>query len=285
MKIFITGDMGKLGSIASNKLRAQGHEVVGYDIKRDGNQDILNPTALQTAMAGCEVVIHTAAYPHPHGGDMNFYFRVNVIGTFNVLKAARSNNVRRVVYTSSTAYYGCDYHGALEGGKLTPHKFPITEDTPPANVDGHCTTETKLDQYGQSKVMAEQLLAWFGTQRLMETIALRIAPANTKAEQYGADPTKFHWDGDASYRRGAFFANCHPDYAADAIVKATLADGEFWYEAFNICDKYTVVPVTAFLREQYPGVAKTTGFKGKISLISPAKAKEMLGWQPCEDKK
>lgn len=276
MRILVTGHLGKLGSKTSSLLVEHGHEVFGFDRKDSARAELSNYEELVRKMQGCECVVHTAGIPHPRRkSPLDPFFDDNVVGTFNVLKAAVDTCVKRVVYFSSTAYYGCDARGRLE-----PAYFPIDEGHPVASTQGYSTGG--LDQYCQSKVMAEQLLAYYGTNKLVETIALRIAPANTKGEQYYQG---FNWRTDKSYIRGCFFVNCHPDYVAQAAVLATEAEGEFWYEAFNIVDRFTHKTIDAkrFLMREYPLVEVRGPLDPRSSLITPDKAVRVLGFQPCED--
>lgn len=282
MKILITGDMGHLGSRASKLLVEAGHEVVGYDIQRSETEDIADRQNLKRAMWGCQCVIHAAAIPHPKHGGFRHYFNVNVTGSANVFGVASECDVQRVVYLSSTGFYGCDTQGRLE-----PSYFPIDEAHPIASQPGRAFG--KLDAYNQSKVMAEQALAWFGTNEEFEAIALRIAPANPKARQYRGGYTwqeyceDYNATGD-NWARGCLFSNAHPDYVAQAIVLAVEVPGPFRYEPFNITDRYThkMVNVRAFLKQEYPNVL-AKGLHPHASLITPKKAMEILGFEPCED--
>ena len=271
--ILVTGDKGKLGS----RVRALlGDRAKGYDLQR--GQDILDSAALVGAMDGCEAVVHCAGIPHPNAGDFVDYARTNVWGTMNVCQAARALKVRRVVYFSSTAYYGCNV-----SGKLHPLYLPIDEAHPPANCEGR--SEGALDAYNQSKVMAEQVLAWYGTQGLVQTVALRCAPANPKSGQY---PAGFDWRACTDYRRGSLWANCHPQYAAQAAVLAVNHEGLFWYEAFNLCDRYVpeCVDLREFLAKEYREQSQHFIARAKVgrSLFDTTKAQEVLGWEPCDEK-
>jgi len=273
MRVMVTGNRGRLGSMACKVLEAQGHGVVGYD--RKGDQDLLNYALLKQKMAGSHCVVHAAGIPTPQNFPMERFFQDNVESTLNVLRAACETGVKRVVYFSSTAYYGCDIRG-----RLNPLYFPIDEAHPIAAMPG--CSEGGLEPYCQSKVMAEQLLAYYGTNHMVETIALRIAPANPKSKQY---PRGFDWRKDTGWIRGCFFSNCHPDYVVQAACLAVEAKQEFWYEPFNIGDKYThgSINVEDVLKRDYPGAATLGNLKGHASLLDISKAVSVLGFQPCED--
>lgn len=269
-KVFLTGDFGKLGSHMAKTLMHE-YAIVGFDLKH--GEDLANYDQLRERMKGCTYVIHTAAIPHP-GAAIEAYFRVNVVGTLNVLRAAEANGVKRVVYTSSTGYYGCDIKG-----KLWPRYLPIDEQHPIASIEGQ--SEGVLDAYNQSKVMAEQLLAYYGTNRRFEVVVLRLAPANTKGQSY----PDFNWKACTDYRRGCFFTTCHPQSVANAAKLAIEAAGPFWYEAFNITDKYMhgSVNVREFLAQEYPEVELRVEVTDHMCLISCDKAIRVLGYRPNED--
>jgi len=275
MQVLVTGDCGKIGVRVRRLLEEAGHTVIGFDVKRTPAEDICNPDALKSATAGCEVVVHCAAIPHPHHGSPGHYFDLNVHGTKYVLKIASRVKVRRVVYISSTGYYGCDVHD----GQINLLYLPIDEVHPPGLA--HLLTGG-MEIYNVSKVMAEQLVAFYGTNQILETMVLRLAPANPKSWQYRGG---FSWTacGNDSWKRGCLFTNCHPDYAAQAIQLAVEAEGPFWYEPFNITDRYThrSIDVREFAHRAYPGVPVSKSLEQHDSLITPKKAMEVLGFKPC----
>src|SRR5688572_24717808 len=113
------------------RLVTEGHDVVGIDVDpaaaarvlETGAQfrraDTSDRGAVRGALAGAELVVHTAALlPGPGSGGMADSVRVNVGGTENVCVAARDAGVERVVHLSSIAAWGYDF------------KTDITEDEP-----------------------------------------------------------------------------------------------------------------------------------------------------------
>lgn len=274
-KVLLTGDLGKLGGFIADATSAQ-FEIVGYDISSEFGEDIRDLPRLRQAMRGCDYVVHAAAIPHPRRAPMKDYVEVNVVGTLNILRAAIENRLRRMIYLSSTAYYGCDIRGRLE-----PMYFPIDEGHPIASVDGR--SEGALEQYNQSKVMAEQLVAYYGTNRELETVVLRIAPANLKSDTY---PQDFDWRGCTDYRRGSFFATAHPESVGEAVLLALQADGPLWYEAFNIVDRYTheTIDMHEFLAEEYPEVEVRREIGSQDAVWDTSKAQRLLGFVPREDR-
>jgi nucleoside-diphosphate-sugar epimerase len=113
MRVVVTGSAGRVGRALLLRL-ARRHEVVGIDrfpastaVKHVG--DIADRELLDAAFADADAVIHSAALHSPHVGvvpDAEFE-RVNVEGTRAVLAAASAAGARRIVFTSTTALYGC----------------------------------------------------------------------------------------------------------------------------------------------------------------------------------
>jgi len=277
VRVLVTGNAGKLGSRVAEYLKKADYDVVGFDIKVNPSENLSNYELLRKRMAGCQFVVHAAAIPHPNLGAIEDYFETNVVGSFNVMRAAAVNGVKRFIYFSSVAYYGVNIKGRLKLAYL-----PIDEAYPIASIPGQ--SEGMLDAYNQSKVMAEQLLAWYGTNRIFEAISLRLAPASKKADQYPADGS---WRADPGYRRNCFWTNFDPDTVGELVKYALEAPGEFWYEPFNICDKYApeCIDVKAFVAEEYPDVPVKCDLSDNSSLLTPAKAERILGFKPSESLK
>ena len=99
MRAYVSGASGFIGSHVVGALRAAGWEV-GEEFVDVGDMD-----GLRHAMKGADAVFHLAAR-YAFRGDPDEFARVNVVGTRNVLEAARASGVARVVYTSTCATCG-----------------------------------------------------------------------------------------------------------------------------------------------------------------------------------
>lgn len=131
MKIWVTGCAGFIGSQLTQRLLERGDEVVGLDsfdetlysealhrrhleplIGRPGfrfqHGDILDAELCARLCQGVDAVVHLAALAgvRPSLTQAARYLRVNVEGTQNVLDAARTSRVRRIVFASSSSVYG-----------------------------------------------------------------------------------------------------------------------------------------------------------------------------------
>jgi nucleoside-diphosphate-sugar epimerase len=108
MRVLVTGASGAIGEPACQALRARGDFVRGFDSAASTHAhasdellqgDITDAAAVSQAMQGVEAVVHLAAVPD----EAPFAELVgpNLLGLFNVLDAARTHGVRRVVLASS----------------------------------------------------------------------------------------------------------------------------------------------------------------------------------------
>jgi nucleoside-diphosphate-sugar epimerase len=144
MRLAVTGGAGFLGYHLCGGLSAKFEEISVLDIAPiDPKEyptnvkyfriDVRNPDQLKEAFKNVDLVVHAAA-ALPLWKKKDIY-DINIEGTKNVLGAARINNIKRVVFISSTAVYGI------------PKRHPIYEDDP----------LTGVGPYGESKIAAEKL--------------------------------------------------------------------------------------------------------------------------------
>ena len=165
MRIFVTGHRGRMGGTVCPALDAAGHEIVGYDLAE--GQSILRVDEL-AEVEPCEQVVHLAAIPMPRPGrTMQDYVLVNVVGTLNVLEAAREMGARRFLYASSGAVYGWDAEPPVVFPEPVREGIAFSLDT---------GMRYRVSSYGASKRMAEEVCRWYGTNTEMEVFVLRIGP-------------------------------------------------------------------------------------------------------------
>lgn len=103
MRVLITGASGFIGRSLADRLTARGDAVCGVDMRAGENVvagDISTPGPWQDAFAGVDLVIHTAALVS-NAPTLDDAWRVNVLGTRNVLDAAVRAGVKRFVHFSS----------------------------------------------------------------------------------------------------------------------------------------------------------------------------------------
>ncbi len=115
--VFITGGTGFIGSHIVEEFCRQGIEVACL-VRPTSNLDYLeelpvnlvegdvrNYSSIRKAVAGCDWIIHNAAYAADWGSYDQFY-ATNVEGTLNLLRAGVENNIKNIILTSSISVYG-----------------------------------------------------------------------------------------------------------------------------------------------------------------------------------
>lgn len=167
--ILVTGGAGFVGATLVRMLAAAGHRVLSLDNYVTGNPsylagvegvelaeaDIGDPAALDRLMVGREVVVHLAAAGNVVESvqDPVANFKTNVVGTLNVLEAARKAGVERVVLASTG--------GALIGNAPTP-------------VNEHSLPKP-ISPYGAGKAACEAYAHAYAYAYGLRTVTLRFA--------------------------------------------------------------------------------------------------------------
>lgn len=119
-KCLVTGGAGFIGSNLVDALVSRGNEVVVIDNLAIGKRENINSEAaffelditdfeaIKDLFAGMDYVFHLAAMPRVQYSIENpiHSHRVNVMGTLNVLAAAKKAGVRRVIFSASSSAYG-----------------------------------------------------------------------------------------------------------------------------------------------------------------------------------
>ena len=125
MKAFVTGGAGFIGSHLVDKLIEKGHKVTVYDNLSSGKKEfiekhldknnfnfiegeLLNLEKVKKEIKGNNVVFHLAANPHVRLGDKKTRLDLEQgpIATYNVLESMRKNNIKKIVFSSSSVVYG-----------------------------------------------------------------------------------------------------------------------------------------------------------------------------------
>jgi UDP-glucose 4-epimerase len=189
MRVLVTGGGGFIGSHLVERLLRDGHAVRVLDSFVTGqreNLDALGDAELiegdvqsfervHNASRDCDVVLHQAALPSvPRSiADPLMTNVVNVTGTLNVLLAARDNDVRRVVYASSSSVYG------------------MTLDLPKRET----MAAQPISPYAVSKLAAEGYCRAFSRVYGLESVVLRyfnvFGPRQNPNSQYSAVIPRF----------------------------------------------------------------------------------------------
>jgi nucleoside-diphosphate-sugar epimerase len=190
MKVLVTGGGGFIGSHIVERLLGDGVAVRVLDNFATGRRenvlpfladievvegDIQSYERAHTAVRGCDLVCHQAALPSVPRSvqDPLTSNASNVVGTLNVLLAARDEDVKRVVFASSSSVYGAT------------ETLPKSEDLP----------ALPISPYAVAKAAAESYCRSFSAVYGLETVALRyfnvFGPRQDPLSQYAAVIPRF----------------------------------------------------------------------------------------------
>jgi nucleoside-diphosphate-sugar epimerase len=237
MRILFTGGSGKAGKHVIPYLLDQGHKVMNVDLtplQHPGVDNLIaditdsgqmfnamsSYTGLHELEAGngvpkFDAVVHFAAVPRILIKPDNETFRVNTIGTYNVIEAAVKLGIKKIIIASSETTYGI----CFSDGKTDPKVLPLDEDY---DVD-------PMDSYGLSKVVNEKTARSFQRRSGFDIYALRIGNVIEPHEYAELFPNYFK--NPELRRRNAF---CYID-ARDLgqIVDLCLQKDGLGYQVFN----------------------------------------------------
>ena len=267
MRIFITGSSGKISSVFTALCRREGHQVVGYD-KADGD-DILDSAALKKVLEGCDAVAHLAM---AMGGQYTpeEVYASGTLGTWNVLQAAESHGVRRIVSYSSVNAMG------IFMGEDTPDFLPIDESHP-------CRPGRP---YGIAKYLGEQTCRLFTHRTGIATVCIRPPAvlndadiARTKAAR--AENAENEWTPHWEY--GAFIHV--EDLARATLCALTCPDPGHQVLLVNADDISSAEqPSRELARNILPDTEWRGGDQYQAepykALMDTTRARRVLGWEP-----
>ena len=179
--ILVTGGAGYIGSVCVEQLLNAGYTVAVFDNLTEGHRLAIDPRAtffqgdladieaikLALHESKAEAVMHFAANALVGESMTNpgKYFRNNVANGVNLLEAMVAEGVKRFVFSSTCATFGI------------PESMPIDETLP----------QKPINPYGESKLMFEKVLRWYGEIHGITFVALRYFNAAGATEQFGEE--------------------------------------------------------------------------------------------------
>jgi nucleoside-diphosphate-sugar epimerase len=284
-RIFFTGGSGKAGKHVIPYLLEQGHRVMNVDLtplKYPGvdnlTADITDSGQMFNAMSSYaaldelepgngipkfDAVVHFAAVPRILIKPDNETFRVNTIGTYNVIEAAVKLGIKKIIIASSETTYGI----CFSDGPTDPKSLPLEEDY---DVD-------PMDSYGLSKVVNEHTARSFQRRSGFDIYALRIGNVIEPHEYTELFPHYFK--NPEVRRRNAF---CYID-ARDLgqIVDLCLQKDDLGFQVFNAGNDHNgaIIPSKELAEKFFPGVPLTCELGEHEALFSNRKIREVLGFK------
>ncbi|MCH9770560.1 MAG: NAD-dependent 4,6-dehydratase LegB [Gammaproteobacteria bacterium] len=210
-KVLVTGADGFIGSHLVEALVARGVRVKAFVLYNSFNSwgwldqaslavrqaievvagDIRDPHGVKAAMQDCDVVLHLAALiaiPYSYHSPST-YVQTNIMGTLNVMQAARELGVKKVVHTSTSEVYG------------TAQFVPITEAHPLQGQSPYSASKIGADQmaisYYNSFATPVSIIRPFNTygprqsaRAVIPTIITQIASGKKKIKLGALTPTR-----------------------------------------------------------------------------------------------
>ena len=315
--ILVTGGSGRLGNYVCTYLKKAGYNVSSFDSAAtppdspndkekipfvQGNLLELGDCLRAIAFAQPDIIVHLAAITgpteifSPYDKEKGFLgvspfrsmqrmpedmcFKVNTMGTYFILDAARRMNVKDMVISSS--YYATGIGGRWSGTSYAPNYLPVDEDHP-------CDPE---GSYALSKYLDEEIAKAFTRAYGMNVIALRYMGV-------------FYENNEMSRRVYKFGVTVEP---ADEKNKGLLVDNTYQYvdardianitelciqkigapplkpfEAFFVSTDTTYLePSSEVVAKRWPFLKEHAGsLKGTEGVFSIAKAEKLLGYRPA----
>ncbi len=250
----------------SRSLRRQNLQVVRADIRKI-------PRSFVKRLGRVDTVCHLAAVTSVQQSvrDPVFTTEVNLIGTLNVLQAAKALKAERVVFASSAAVYG------------RPRTFPIAEDA----------IVSPISPYGASKAASELYLRSFVENHGIEAVSLRYfnvyGPRQTASQYAGVisifakralNQQPLQIFGDGSQTRDFIFVSDVVD-ATMASLETTLENGTFNIASGNETTVLELARVVQRITGSTTGLEFLPPWTGDISrsVADTARAKKELRFE------
>lgn len=282
MKFLVTGGAGFIGSNLVDELVRQGHKILIIDNLSTGNKSYLNPQAkfykrdirdfksIKPLFRNVDGVFHVAAQPRIQPSIINpaESYDNNVLGTFNVILAAKEAGVPKVVYSASSSAYG------------DQKKLPLKEDMIP----------NPKNPYALFKYMGEEMAHLFHKLYGLPIVCLRyfnvygerqsVSGAYATAigiflkQKKEKKPLTIVGSGnqrrDFTYVKDVVRANIMAMRSAEAVGHCiNIGSGK----------NYSVNEVAKLIDKNHVFIPPRPG-EAKLTLADISKAKKLLGWQP-----
>jgi UDP-arabinose 4-epimerase len=302
--ILVTGGAGYIGSHTAKALSRAGYRPVTYDSLVYGHRhavkwgpfvegDIADTAKLERVIKdeAIDAVVHFAAFAYVGESvtKPEIYFQNNVVGSLSLLDAMRHTGVKPIVFSSTCATYGM------------PDRMPITEDT----------QQRPINPYGETKLMIERALAWYGPAHDIRSVSLRYFnacgadPEGEIGEEHDPETHLIPLILDAALGKRAAIDVFGTDYPTpdgtavrDYIHVQDLADAHVKALAYLFAGGETTqvnlgTGTGNSVREVIDAVERVTGRtvpKREVArragdppelVADPSKANSLLGWQPA----
>lgn len=268
MKIAVTGATGRIGSAVVALALEEGHEVVAIDRRAPGTTpdvatieaDVRDFDSVVQAIRDCDALIHLAAITGPGRLPDHVVHNMNVVGSYNALRAAGEVGIRRVCQASSVNAIG----GRFSRVPRYDY-FPVDEDHPTHAEDPYSLSKWICEQQGDA--MARRYDG-------MSIASLRfhgVIPDKAMSAAWIGSPLRIA-------ERQLWGYTLLPAAARACLLGVEVDLGG--HEAFYIVAPDTMmdIPSMELRNEHYPEVPLRHDLIGNEGFFDCGKAKRLLGW-------
>jgi nucleoside-diphosphate-sugar epimerase len=283
-RIIFTGGSGKAGKHVVRYLVDHGYEVLNLDMKpldhpkvRTLITDITDSGQVFNALTSTlevhefapslrapkiDAIVHFAAIPRIMIVPDNELFRVNTMGTYNIIEAAEKLGIRKTIIASSETTYGL----VFANEPRDPAYFPLDEDYP----------VNPMDSYALSKICNERTAHAFQQRSGADLYAIRIGNV-IEPHEYETFPKFF---ADPGFRKRIAWSYIDARDLGEIVRLGIEKDG-LGFQIFNAAqnDCSSDLPTAELLRRFYPHVPVRGALGEYETLLSNRKAREVLGFE------
>lgn len=270
-KVVVTGGSGMLGKWVVKHFVEQGYDVLNVDTRQPEESvcstlivDLEDLGQTYSALTGADAVVHLAAVPRVGIVPNDVTYRNNVMSTYNILEAASTLGINKVVVASSEASYGICF--AVH--PLAPEYVPMDEEHP----------QLPQDSYGLSKVVNELAADMFHRRTGIQVVSFRLGNV-IQPDWYERFPS---WINNPEERERILWSYIDTRDVAEACRLAIEADG-LGSVVLNLASDETSMAVASreLMAARYPQVNDFRApLEGHEALLSSEKAMNLLGWKP-----
>jgi UDP-glucose 4-epimerase len=284
MNIIVTGGCGFIGSHLVDELVKLNHDVIVIDDLSANNEKFyFNDKAKYHKISICDMeqmrplfknidyIFHLAAESRiqPSIEDPLKAVNVNVVGTTNILQLSLQNNIKRVIYSSTSAVYGLSC------------KFPTNESE---NID--C-----LNPYSATKFAGEEMARCFNKLHGLDVCIFRYFNVYGERSPVSGpyslvvgiflDQLKNNKNltvvGDGENKRDFI----HVKDIVDVNIAAMNHEGKLNSQVFNIGfgKNYKIIDIAKMISDKIEFIPARLG-EAKTTLADIEKAKNILNWEP-----